>query len=114
MSCKGAFHASCVKVSAGSLQAISFECPLCVLVKMDPLNDLIETILPPTVLSGAGVLASLEVSGELYNKLGKKNHLVELRCLRLDGSKNMYETTWPDSAECSLNGHTLKEFTPLQ
>lgn len=68
----------------------------------------------PTVLSGAGALANLTVSNELYIKLGKKNNAVELRCIRLDGTKNMYETTWPDSAECILNGHRLKEFTPLQ
>lgn len=71
-------------------------------------------ILPPIVLSGAGALASLNVSNELYIKLGKKNNAVELRCIRIDGSKNMYETTWPDSAECALNGHRLKEFVPLQ
>jgi len=81
---------------------------------MDPLKVIVETIVPPIVLSGLGVVANFEVSSELYNQLGKKNHSVELRCVRLDGSKNMNETTWPDSGECVLNSHRLKEFTPLQ
>lgn len=80
---------------------------------MDPLSKVIETIMPPILLAGSGVEASFEVPPELYIQLGKKHHSVEIRCLRLDGTRNMHETTWPDIGDISVNGMKMKEFQPL-
>ncbi|EAR85477.2 MIZ zinc finger protein (macronuclear) [Tetrahymena thermophila SB210] len=114
VTCNNKFHPTCVKVSVNSEQARIYECPICTLEKLDPLNKPVEVIQPPTIISGQGCITYFQVSNELYLKLGKKNHSVEIRCIRIDGTKNMYETTWPDSGECSLNNQKLKEYQPLQ
>lgn len=114
MTCKTLFHASCVRLNRIVSENIRpFECANCVLSAMDPLNCPMETIIGATLLVGKGTSVNFDVSTELYLKLGKKHHSVEIRCIRIDGGKDMYETTWPDSAESSLNGHKLKEYLPL-
>lgn len=42
-----------------------------------------------------------------------KDHFIEIRCIRIDGTCNMYETTWPDYGVMKMNGVTIKEFKPL-
>lgn len=39
---------------------------------------------------------------------------MEVRCIRIDGTKNIYETTWPDFGVMKLNNESVHEFKPLQ
>lgn len=101
-------------MTIGSEHARIFECPRCTLKKMDPINKVSEVIVAPMLLSGIGLKTSFDVPADVYTMLGKKNHAVEIRCIRIDGTRNMYEPTWPDMGEIELNGSKLREFVPLQ
>lgn len=37
-----------------------------------------------------------------------------MRCIRIDGSANIYETTWPDFGVIQMNGELILELKPLQ
>lgn len=50
----------------------------------------------------------------MFSMLRDSNDIcVEMRCIRIDGSKNIYETTWPDFGTIKMNGETILELKPL-
>lgn len=55
------------------------------------------------------------VPREIHTRLRDETDLyIEVRCIRIDGTKNIYETTWPDLGIMKLNNETILEFKPLQ
>lgn len=51
---------------------------------------------------------------ELYNKLKDQSDLkLEIRCIRIDGSKNINETTWPDFGLIRINDEPILDLKPL-
>lgn len=55
------------------------------------------------------------LSSELFAKIRDNNeYCVEVRCIRIDGTKNIYETTWPDYGCLRMNNEIVLELKPLQ
>lgn len=50
----------------------------------------------------------------MYARLRDSNdYNIEIRCIRIDGTKNIYETTWPDFCLLKANGEMMIDLKPL-
>lgn len=92
----------------------TYECPACILNKMDPLTEVKATLVEPSVLnSGLTTNFNFFLTKDAYEALCNQPKMgIEIRCIRIDG-KNNYETTWPDKGEIFLNDSRVAEIKPL-
>lgn len=92
-----------------------FECPSCILKKYDPLHQVEQTLVDCQVMmSIPNKTFEFMITNETYSKIrDNSDFFIEVRCIRIDGSKNIYETTWPDFGCIKLNNETVADLKPL-
>jgi hypothetical protein len=95
--CEHKLHMSCMKISPKDEESINqFECPSCILKKYDPLHHVEEVLIDAQAISNNKSLDFI-LRGEIFNRIRDHSEFgVEVRCIRIDGTKNIYETTWPE------------------
>lgn len=115
--CKKGYHAECLKYSEKDIEKESkiFECPQCILLKNDPLHEVIETLVHPFL-----ICQSLQSQQEfILNQVAMKKIYedleigVEIKSIKLEG-KYLNEQTWMDSGDLYLNSKKVMDFKPLQ
>lgn len=108
--CGARFHHECLPWRMNELQ--SFECPSCIILNNDPLNDVIQILYDPSILV-TDLEYNFKLSLEQFGKITDDLNIgVELRSIKLDG-EHFFEQTWPDKASIKLNGKAVKEVKPL-
>lgn len=103
-----------MKILPNDEESISqFECPSCILRKYDPLHKVEETKVDSQIISNKNL--EFILTPKEFARLSTGNDFaLEVRCIRIDGSKNIYETTWPDFGIMKMNGEIVLELKPLQ
>ncbi|KAL4498419.1 hypothetical protein ABPG72_013225 [Tetrahymena utriculariae] len=115
--CEHKLHLSCMRISPKDEESITqFECPSCILKKYDPLHHVEQTLIDCCVMMGIpNKQLDFALTSELFAKIKDHNeYSVEIRCIRIDGTKNIYETTWPDFGNLKMNNEVILELKPLQ
>ena len=108
--CGAKFHHDCLPYRMNDLQ--SFECPSCIILNNDPLNDVIQILLDPSILIN-DFEYSFKLNLEQFGKITDDVNIgVEIRSIKLDG-EHFFEQTWPDKASLKLNTKVVKEVKPL-
>jgi hypothetical protein len=108
--CAARFHHECLPWRMSDLD--NFECPSCLILSNDPLNDVIQILFDASILISDHEY-TFKMSYEQYSKMVDDVNIgVEVRSIKLDG-EHFYEQTWPDKATLKLNGKVLKEIKPL-
>lgn len=89
-----------------------FECPSCIILNNDPLNQVMEILYQPSILK-SNKTYNFKMKFEHYNAINSDPKIgVEIRTLKLDG-EHFYDQTWPDKCSIRVNGKTIKEIEPL-
>jgi len=90
----------------------SFECPRCIILHNDPLNEVINILYEPSILK-SNKNFTFKMSYEDFTLMTKNPKIgVEIRTLKLNG-KYFYQQTWPDKCVLRVNGKIVKEVEPL-
>jgi hypothetical protein len=97
--CRQNYHFKCLGISEQELSQVKseFECPTCVLKKVDPLNEVQEILIQPQFFKKKSSSSfKIFLTEEMLAKLRKKteSYAIEIRCIRLD-YKYFHEITWP-------------------
>lgn len=108
--CGAKFHHECLPWRMSDLQ--SFECPSCIILHNDPLNDVIQILYDPSILVNDFDYAFKLTADNFAKMTDDVNIGVEVRSIKLDG-EHFFEQTWPDRAAIKLNAKVLKEVKPL-
>jgi hypothetical protein len=108
--CHNMAHRVCIPWKVTELG--DFECTGCIVLTNDPLHEVKQPLLEPSLL----------VSGFVYKYKLSLDHLsllkdnpiygVEVRCIKMDGA-HFFEQTWPDQCLIKVNDKALKEIKPL-
>nr|APW83395.1 micronuclear isoform [Tetrahymena thermophila] len=115
--CEHKLHLSCMRISPKDEESITqFECPSCILKKYDPLHHVEQTLIDCQVMMGIpNKQLDFQLTTEMFTKIkDHSEYSVEIRCIRIDGTKNIYETTWPDFGNLRMNNEVILELKPLQ
>lgn len=89
-----------------------FECTACTILNNDPLNEVIEVLLEPSILHSSFTY-KFKLKLQEFNALNTDENLdIEIRCIKMDG-EHFFEQTWPDRADIRVNGVLVKQVTPL-
>jgi hypothetical protein len=89
-----------------------FECPRCIILNNDPLNEVVNILYEPSILK-SNKNFTFKLSYEDYTMMSKNPKIgVEIRTLKLNG-KYFYQQTWPDKCSLRVNGKIVKEVEPL-
>lgn len=108
--CGAKFHHECLPWRMSDLQ--SFECPSCIILNNDPLNDVIQILYDPSILI-SDYQYQFKVSVDQYAKMTEDVNIgLEVRSIKLDG-EHFFEQTWPDRGAIKLNSKVVKEVKPL-
>ena len=108
--CSSKFHHDCLPWRMSDLE--NFECPNCIILNNDPLNDVIQILFDPSILI-SDYEYQFKLSFEQYSKMTEDINIgVEVRTIKLDG-EHFFEQTWPDKCAIKINGKSLKEVKPL-
>ncbi|CAD8127578.1 unnamed protein product [Paramecium sonneborni] len=106
--CKNYFHISCLRIEKPKKV---FVCPECIIIGMDPLHELQESILDPVIFQSLeGRVNQFTQKFEMKKGLPTE-HLVELRSIKIDGQ--FEDICWPDLGDLQLNGKKIQDFKPL-
>ena len=115
--CSRRVHADCLKINDRDLgkEQECFECPQCVLLKNDPLNEVVDTLLKPYLISHTmqnqqEFILDPSVLKKIYDC---EEFGIEIKCLKLEG-KYLSEHTWLDCGDLYFNGRKIMDFKPLQ
>lgn len=93
-------------------QASLFECPSCIILNNDPLNQVVDILYEPSVLK-SNKTYNFILRYENYNAINSDPRVgVEIRTLKLNG-EHFYQQTWPDKCCIRVNGKIVKEIEPL-
>ncbi|CAD8113012.1 unnamed protein product [Paramecium sonneborni] len=106
--CKNYFHISCLRIEK---QKKVFVCPECILIGMDPLHELQESILDPVIFQSLEGRVNQFTQKFQMKKGLPSEHLVELRSIKIDGQ--FEDISWPDFGDLQLNGKKIQDFKPL-
>lgn len=108
--CNNMAHQSCMPWPEPEFG--EYECPACIISRNDPLNEVIEVLLEPSIIQSAfSYMFKLKLQD--FNALNEDEHLdIEVRCLKMDG-EHFFEQTWPDKAEIRVNEELVKSVVPL-
>ncbi|KAL4448707.1 hypothetical protein ABPG74_012796 [Tetrahymena malaccensis] len=115
--CEHKLHLSCMRISPKDEESITqFECPSCILKKYDPLHHVEQTLIDCCAIMGIpNKQLDFVLTPENYAKIKDHNeYSLEIRCIRIDGTKNIYETTWPDFGNLKMNNEVILDLKPLQ
>lgn len=108
--CKNMAHKSCMPWRIHDFG--EFECSACTILTNDPLNEVIEVLLEPSILHSCFTY-KFKLKLQDFNALNQDPNLdIEVRCLKMDG-EHFFEQTWPDKAEIRVNGTLVKNLAPL-
>lgn len=89
-----------------------FECPSCIILKNDPLNEVIQVLYEPSILK-SNFTYNYNLKLSEYQAINTDPRVgIEIRTLKLDG-EHFYDQTWPDKCCIRLNGKIVKEIEPL-
>ncbi|CAD8212742.1 unnamed protein product [Paramecium pentaurelia] len=106
--CKNYFHSSCLRIEKPKKV---FVCPECILIGIDPLHELKESILDPVIFQSVeGMANQFTQKFQMKNRLPSEQ-LIELRSIKIDGQYE--DISWPDLGDLQLNGKKLLDFRPL-
>ncbi|CAD8097892.1 unnamed protein product [Paramecium primaurelia] len=106
--CKNYFHSSCLRIEKPKKV---FVCPECIIIGMDPLHELQESILDPIIFQSLEGRANQFISKFQLKKGLPSEHLIEIRSIKIDGQ--FQDISWPDLGDLQLNGKKIQEFRPL-
>lgn len=89
-----------------------FECTACTILTNDPLNEVLEVFLEPSVLQSCFTY-KFKLKIDEFDALNSNPNLdIEVRCIKMDG-QHFFEQSWPDRAEIKVNEQSVKIITPL-
>mmetsp|Transcript_20717 Transcript_20717/g.18125 ORF Transcript_20717/g.18125 Transcript_20717/m.18125 type:complete len:275 (-) Transcript_20717:2032-2856(-) len=104
-------HKFCMKIKNDKELYQNFECPECVLMKCDPLHEVVRVLQTPYVVDNQK--REFLIEDQLHKEIKSHDNIeLEVRCIRLE-EKN-HEQTWPHSGELILNQYKYLDFKPLQ
>ncbi|CAK83720.1 unnamed protein product (macronuclear) [Paramecium tetraurelia] len=106
--CKNYFHSSCLRIEKPKKV---FVCPECILIGIDPLHELKESILDPVIFQSVEGRANQFTQKFQMKKGIPSEQLIELRSIKIDGQYE--DISWPDLGDLQLNGKKIQEFRPL-
>lgn len=108
--CKNMAHKSCMPWRPRDFG--DFECTGCTILSNDPLNEVLEVLLEPSLLASAFTYTfKLKIND--FESLNADASLdVEIRCIKMDG-EHFFEQSWPDKAQITVNGCVAKTVLPL-
>lgn len=108
--CKNMAHKSCMPWRVNDFG--EFECSACTILSNDPLNQVVEVLLEPSIMHSCFTY-KFKLKLQDFNSLNSDSNLdIEIRCIKMDG-EHFFEQTWPDKAEIRLNGSLIKNVLPL-
>lgn len=108
--CGAKFHHECLPWRLSDLP--NFECPSCLILNNDPLNDVIQILYEPSILLTEEDY-EFKMSLDQYSKMTEDVNIgVEIRTIKLDG-EHFFEQTWPDKCVIRINNKIIKEVKPL-
>lgn len=109
-SCKNMAHKSCMPWRSQDFG--DFECTACTILSNDPLNEVKEVLLEPTIMHSCFTYR-FKLKMNDFNALNSDPSLdLEIRCIKMDG-EHFFEQTWPDKCDIRINGSIVKTFSPL-
>lgn len=109
--CGRLLHKSCMKLPPEEEDYPLFECPDCVLMKCDPLHEVIKILVQPYIVDN--LPKEFKIDDMIYREVKTNESLgVEVRTIRLENKT--HEHCWPHQGELDLNGYRCLEFKPLQ
>lgn len=108
--CGARFHHDCMPWSLNDKH--NFECPSCLILSNDPLNDVIGILVEPSILISEQEY-TFKLASDQQTKIQEDHNIgVEIRTIKCDG-EHFYEQTWPDKCSIKLNNELIKEVKPL-
>ena len=108
--CKNIMHKSCMPWRISDFG--QFECTACTILTNDPLNEVLEVLLEPSVLENCFTYR-FKLKIDEFEKLNSNDNLdIEVRCIKMDG-QHFFEQSWPDRAEIKVNELKVKDVSPL-
>ena len=110
MDCGAKFHHECLPWRLGDID--NFECPSCIILNNDPLNDVIQILFDPSILISE-MEYLFKLTSEHFSKITEDVNIgIELRSIKMDG-EHFFEQTWPDKCSIKINSKLIKEVKPL-
>ena len=108
--CNNMAHMSCMPWRYNEFG--EFECTACTILSNDPLNEVLEVLLEPSILQSSFIY-NFKLRAQDFNTLNEESNLdIEIRCIKMDG-EHFFEQTWPDKADIKINGEMVRQVLPL-
>lgn len=116
--CSKICHAVCLSIPNENIknEETSFECPICILMKNDPLLENIRVLMMPTIIIQANdcLQQRLIIDDETFDLIKKQPNIgLLVKSVKLE-AKFMNDQSWPDYGDLFLNNKRMLDFKPLQ
>jgi len=109
--CSRVFHKVCFGVGAEPDDYPLFECPDCVLLKSDPLHEVLKTLVAPFRVDNQA--REFRIDDMISREIKTNDTIgVEVRMIRLENRS--HEHCWPHQGALEMNNTKMIEFKPLQ
>lgn len=104
-------HRECI----GSLIfLLKYICISCQMRQLNPIDEIVEYLLPPSLISNKSTAKSFTVSQSLLMEIANANteSKVQVRCVKIENPG--FAISWPKQGELKINGKTVKRFKELE